>query len=447
MDELLTEPSDEERYLSFEEEAATALERLSEELLESTEAMQSVATMTEPVLADAIAIAREILRKLKVRFGETKVLDALSVRTADETSELDGLSLVAQTLEHLLAWGRAIDASIMGDPSVQAAINAIGQVAVIAKMESLRLAKKSRDMFLADSIRQRMGSINPKFKAPSARTFGALIDTVERGMNRVLTKVQDISMSGAGVSHAKEQNSFMHTTPIAGQSMQQGVQAGKDRDATGRMNTEMLLAQEMTAQAEAARIASQNAARQRQQGQQAPSAPARPTPGTGRQVVQQARAQQQRTTTTPSTTTNPNAMNTMAATQAARMTALRLANIHQAHEEEEHHHRDQEQVLQRQLQVARDAAAKAAAQKAAAQKVAASINPNMLKGFDVKMTGAPVATSTKDYMKQQLAAQSVTVPSSGLKPPPVPVAAAVMDPNNPNLPLPPNHHAGKGMAR
>lgn len=469
MDEFLDSDVEDKELslLSFEENAACVLDGLSDELLAYTEAMQSVDTMSEPVRADAVAIAREILRKLKLKFGEVQTMEDLSVGTPEDVTDLDELGLVGQLLDHLLAWGRGIDASIMGDPSVQAAINALGQVAFIAKLESLRLAKLANAIFLNRAIRDRMQQVNAKFKAPSAKTFGALLETIERGMDRVLNRVQDLGVGGAGVSHATKElgGSFMNATPTAGLSQQQGAEASAAKsDAVGKKNMEILLAQDMAAQAQAAQIANQNAAKARQQGVTA--TPAGRT-NTGRQALQQARAQRSSLTSTTNTTAPA-----MTPAQIARMNLMRLAMQQHHHDEDEHHHHPQQKPQASQLQwqiahAAHDAAMlKAVTQKvaaqhydatgqklsdqaaktAAAQKLAAKIDPAILKGFDMKgVTGAPVATGT-EHLKHKLAQMTAAPAVAGTNPP------LINGPQNPAhpqlpLPLPPHPTHNKGMGR
>jgi hypothetical protein len=437
MDEF---PSDDnEIFRALDDEVASELDAVSEQLFAATESMQAVATMSEPVRADAISIARDILRLLKVTFGEVTVLSGLNLKSREEGLALGGLTAVGEIYSQLLAWARGIDGSIMSDPSVLAAIDAFGVIGYMAKREALRIARTSKDMFLATSLAQQLDTIGGKYLNPQEKNVGKLLERIEHGIDRVLNRVQDITLSGVAVSQSKnELGGGNKTAPIAGQALQQNANAINSRDAGNARNAEALAAEQLAAQAETARIA----ARAKKEGRQ--PAPARPAPGANRQPAQPPRAQTPRPPSTNAIPTAVGTANTTAAQMQNRITNARMANIHneQSHHEEEHHQQEQ-QALQRQLAAARDAARKAAAKAtatAAAQKqqVKPAINADMLKGFKGFDTSG--MKPVPEPVKPPISSQSVT-PSNGLKPPPTPPVPPVIDPIT-NQPI-----GGKGVGR
>lgn len=449
---------------------ASELDSLGDYLLSRSEAMQAVSTMSEPAKNDAIALAREILRKLKVSFGTCTILDGLGLRNAEDGVLFGSIKDVVQIYEQMVAWACGIDASIMSDPSVQAAISAIGKIGYFAKLESERLAKKANLSVLVNRLNEQRAALDAKFSG-SQENLGQLLDLIERGMNRVINRVTSVSVSGASVSHAQESlGHFMSAAPTAGLARSLNAELNSNRDALGKRNTEMLMAEEAAHQAEAARVMAQNTARaKRNEKQPAATAPARPA-ANARQAMQQARAQQRRQQTTVATTNNVRTNN-----------ATRMNNLHHMEEEHEHHEHDLKQQLEIQL---RQQAQKLAAQRAMAQKMASAvktannrnattpqkpqhthhhlethtiptvdmhkvethtvdeaanhqpaanaIDPHLLKGINLKgfdmsgVTGAPVATSQAEYRAQ--------------------LTAADKDPNH--APLPPMHNpANKGLVR
>ena len=438
-------PSDdaEEPFRALDDDAAAELDAVSEQLFAAAVAMQSITTMSEPVRADAIAIARDILRLLKVTFGEVTTLTGLNLKSREEGLALGGLTAVGTIYSQLLAWARGIDGSIMSDPSVLAAIDAFGVIGYMAKREALRIARTSKDMFLATSLAQQLDTIGGKYLNPQEKNVGKLLERIEHGIDRVLSRVQDLTISGAGVSQSKNDlGGGMSNTPVAGQSMQQGADGNKNRDAVGKRNAEAMMAEEAAAQAEAARIAAQNAAKAKKENR---PAPARPAPGAARQNTQtvRAQAQSQRNSASNAAVTGTAAANATAAQMQNRVNNARMANIHNQHaHEEDDHHQQEQQALQRQLAAARDAARKAASKATAAaaqkQQTKPAINADMLKGFKgFDMSGMkPVPETTKP----QVSSQTVN-PSNGLKPPPTPPVAPAIDPIT-NQPIP-----GKGIGR
>ena len=449
-------PSDddaEEQFRALDDAAASELNAVSDQLFATTNAMQSVVTMSEPVRADAISIARDILRLLKVKFGEVTVRTGLSLKSREEGQAIGGLTAVGEIYSQLLAWARGVDATIMNDPSVRAAIDAFGVIGYMAKREALRIARDSKDMFLATSIAQQLDSISGKYLNSSEQNLDKLLERIEHGIDRVLDRVQDLTMTGAGISRSKiDLGGGMESAPIAGQSMQMG--------GAMKRNAETLLAEDMAAKAETARLAAQQS-RARRDGNAAT-----PPRTTNRTTARQARAAQ------PTATTNTISGN---APRAARLNPMRMMGTDGHHHDDEHHHDPMQQMLQQRLLAARLNAmrvrnsnrlhhddhhhdhhhhghhghhpdphhkdphhAKDDVKKSTMEKLPEGIKADMLKGFkafdmsDMK----PVPESTKS----QVSSQSVN-PSSGLKPPPTPPVAPAIDPIT-NQPLP-----GKGAHR
>ena len=313
---------------------AIDMETMGNNLLATADRLNDVSQLSDPVQRNAIDIAKDILRKLKIQIGDKNLLDGLQMSAQDDRQALGGIQGVAMVYERLLAWGRGIDASIAQHPSIMAATQAVGQLGYLAKLEALRVATTIGNGLLADRIAARIAALPPVYKNVDAANFGELLNRVEGGIDTVLNRIQAIQGPGAGVGHTpdKQLGSYMNSAPIAGLSMQL-TGDGANRDSVGKRNTEVLAAEEAAIKAQASRLNSMNADRARQQGQST-TQPAR-SATRGQQAVQQARQQQR----TSNTAANPN-LNALTVAQRNAVlqhnAALRAA--HQDHHDDHHDH-------------------------------------------------------------------------------------------------------------
>jgi hypothetical protein len=357
--------------------------------------MEGVAHISNPVRRDAVDIAKDILRKLKVSIGNAQVVDGLQMKPSDDLAALGAVKGVAMVYERLVAWARGNnDTSIFQHPSVIAATQAIGQLGYQAKREGLRLATMAGNHELAKTIGDQLERLPASFGAgASGKRFGELLEAVESGINAIIYRTQQVGVDGAKVGFSVDSTlgSTLSSSPTAGTSNQVGV------DNAAQRNAQAAVADQLAAQAQAQRINSQLAAQARTQQaqgqQQQQQQPTQPTPRGGTvgrqslQAAQSARTQQRQTSATTTSTTPPataplNAAQQQAAARHATATALAAAR-----EREEQQARFNQQQAQRQTQQI--------VQQKAAAKAASKIDPSLLKGFqnatDMKgVTGAPI---------------------------------------------------------
>lgn len=387
---------------------AVDMETMGNNLLATADRLNDISQLSDPVQRNAIEIAKDILRKLKVTIGDKKLMDGLQMSAQDDRQTFGGIQGVAMVYERLLAWGRGIDASIAQHPSVMAATQAVGQLGYMAKVEALRVATAIGNTVLADRIAARIAAMPDVYKNVSATNFGELLNRVEGGIDTVLNRIQAIQGPGAGVGHTpdKQLGSYMNSAPIAGLAMQLSGD-GANRDSVGKRNAEVLAAEEAASQAQANRINSMNSERSRQQGQQTTQPVRQAT--RGQQAVQQAR-QQQRTSTTTVTTQNLATMN--AAQRNAllqRNAAFRAAHAHDHDHHDDHHHQPIPQKIDPKL-----------------------INPALMS--KIKAATNMAGVNTNDMISQKQAfAKMQAASTQGLKPPVTPNLKAQA--NAPKKPL------------
>ena len=380
---------------------ATDLDAMGSHLLFTAETINTAENLAEPVRRDAIDIAREILRKLKVSMGGITIRDGLKLKPTDDMAALGAVKGVAMVYERLISWAKGIDASIMQHPSIAAATQAIGQLGYLAKREALNMALAAGNAPRASQLQEQLSRLPPNYVPANTATFGSLLETIDNGIMTILNRTQAMSVPGAKVGHSagNELGTYMGAAPTAGMSTQLGGETGGIRDGAGKRNAEIMAAEEMAAQAQAARIQSQNAARDRASGTS--TTPQRPT--TGRQAVQQARTgqRQQQTQQTANTSTAPAIAQTAAQRQQAALTANRNASLRSAHDAEEHQAHDMQlQQALRQVNLQQ------------LNKMKASVSTTGL-------TNAPVTTGRQAYDKT-MAARTGQQPPAAPRPPTTP---------------------------
>jgi hypothetical protein len=399
------------------------------------------------VRRNAVEIAKDILRKLKLTIGDMDVLDGLKMKPSDDMATLGAIKGVATVYERLLAWARNNnDSAIFQHPSVIAATQAIGQLGYLAKREALRMAELAGNKVMASNIAEQIKKLPDAYIPKKGTTFGNLLDTVQSGIDTVLNRTQQVSVNGGKVGYSVDSTlgSSMSANPTAGMAYQGAVQAAQ-------RNAQVAQADQLAATAQAQRINSQMAAQARTSqaatGQTQAPQPAPRGSSVGRQALGSAKAQQQQAASVSTSKVTATTPLTPAQQMAAQRnaTSANLARSAREHEEQLHH----EQQIQQQ-NILNQQRANAAKVKTAAQK----IDPNMLKGFKsaTNLSGVtgPVVTGGRPIDPKSIQAtvgKQATAPAPGaiqgtpIKPP----TPGVDDPIYPPQPGMPPRGTGRGF--
>ncbi len=297
------------------------LNLLGDQLLHTAEGMQDISQISEPVRQEAVDIAREILRKLKIGFGSLNVLAGLGIGGDEDVAEMGGVKGVVKVYERLLAWGRGIDASIMQYPTILAATHAIGQLGYALKLEALRLAKLTQNTDHVRQLEQQMGSVPSHYQDFEEESLAALLYRIEQGIDAVLNRVQEINGPGAMVGHSpmKELGSYMQNTPIAGMALQASEAVTNRHAASKRQQNAMQEGMAQAQRAQLQRLAQQLAGQQRSGGTPA-ATPATRSGGMGAQIaIIRQRIAQARRNVANITTVNTARLSAMRAGQQAAL--------------------------------------------------------------------------------------------------------------------------------
>lgn len=424
---------------------ATDLDAIGNHLLYTAQHMEEgVAHLSEPVRVNAVEIARDILRKLKLSIGGAATLDGLNMKPTDDMATLGAIKGVATVYERLLAWARSNnDAGILQHPSVIAATRAIGQLGLLAKLEGLRMAELAGNTALSTALREQIKRVPEAFKTTRGTTFGDLFDAIESGMNTILYRTQQVSVTGAKVGFSRENTlgQNLSSAPTAGIANQ--VNASQ---AAAERNAQAAQADQQAALAQAQKMHAQMAASARaaqQQGQQAstqapPPQPSRSNATVGRSALRNAQNQQRTTPVKTNITSSatPLANLTPAQQMQAQRNATQAAAAQASREREEQlkHElqRQQQQQLLAKQQAQKAAAAAFAKVKATAQSLPPGMAESLRNSVSLKgVTGAPVVTGRAALNQKIQAEIAAKAPPA---PPPGPAGATPIS-TNPNDPL------------
>lgn len=424
------------------------LDAIGNHLLYTAEHMeQGVAHLDKPVRERAVDIARDILNKLKLSLGGKPTMDGLGMKPSEDMATLGAIKGVATVFEKLLAWARSNnDAAIFQHPSVQAATRAIGEMGVLAKLEALRMAEAAGNHVMVGRIREQLARIPEVFKPAPGTRFSDLFEAIESGLNTILYRTQEVSVTGAKVGFSRENTlgQNLSNAPTAGIANQVSAHQASER------NAQVAQADQLAAMAEAHKIHAQMAATSRsqqpqqsttnapqQQAAQAP-APARGSATVGRAALRSAQNQQRanasKTNITSSAT--PQANLTPAQQMQAARNATQAATAQASREREEQLKVELQRQQQQQLQARQQAqkATAAALAKTTAQNLPPDIANALRNSVSLKgITGAPVLTG-RAALNQKIQAEIQAKTAGAVTPPTNPATIAPMG-TNPADPL------------
>ncbi|MCI5049438.1 MAG: hypothetical protein MRY32_03820 [Rickettsiales bacterium] len=180
---------------------AEGINHLSEDLTHAGHMHGNVDHLQEPTKRESVEIAKEILRKLKVKLGNALIANGLTPFPADNMSILDAVKGVVQVYEYHLHKLTAFDPNIMENPAIIQTNNAIGKLGYIGKVEALRMAQRGKDPQAAQAIHDQLMQMPDEWHNPKEERIGELLEQLENGLNLVLTRLQHLGEPDASVQN------------------------------------------------------------------------------------------------------------------------------------------------------------------------------------------------------------------------------------------------------
>lgn len=151
-----------------------------------------VESLTQDVKAEAIAIAREILEKLKIVYEDISLLDLITITDGDI---LDDFSEDIHDLEALFAYqvdqALHIDPTLANDPEVALASDALGMMGAVTRAYAKKKSGQITDEMLSLMAQKEIQNAEQRNQQLKGKTVDKLAEDIERGLNKVQEKTRD----------------------------------------------------------------------------------------------------------------------------------------------------------------------------------------------------------------------------------------------------------------
>ncbi len=236
--EATQEPRDEDAYRQALEQAADLagipiIESTPQEV-EAAMVPVNVDDLQGSVKEEAIAIAKDILDKLRLQFADMTLDTLMSAGDLPMIDDLmSGVSEVADTFRHHLDNAVKLASDLMDDVLVADALEAIaifnyhGSAKELEELElQVMLAEQSGDIALASELRAKaekkrreVEAMPAILKQGGASTVTALLNKIEKGLDRVVSRMQDIT----------QESGLQLGEPVMMPSMRQDAASGQEK--------------------------------------------------------------------------------------------------------------------------------------------------------------------------------------------------------------------------
>ena len=169
---------------------ALKISGIGDELTAEASGFNSVASLRQPVKTRAIEIAREILDKLKITYGDVPLESMLDFAPERFKETVSDFNAVALTYEQHLPTAMEMDPTLADDPVVREANEAIGVMGAQAKMYAFDEAMRLGDKELAASLKADLDKLPERWLKAGDLKTSDLIAKVEDGMTMMLAAME-----------------------------------------------------------------------------------------------------------------------------------------------------------------------------------------------------------------------------------------------------------------
>lgn len=181
-----------------QQSAAEQLNSIANDIAAAGALTMSVEELHEPTKRESIRLAKEILDKLRVKFGEAMIAQGLDITQFDPLVLLEDLKEAVQAFEFHLHKLAGMDTTIYENPAVMRANEAIGKFSHIAKKISFESALAQGDPQMAALLQADIAQLPASWTPAADDTFGLLIDDLSNGLDAVLERINQIGEHDAG---------------------------------------------------------------------------------------------------------------------------------------------------------------------------------------------------------------------------------------------------------
>lgn len=188
---VMKQAAHEAKMMQSELANALAMDAIGTGFTSTAIGYNSVESLAQPIKAQAIEIARDILEKLKIRFQSTPVMAMLDYASGSHTPNTitDLNSVIAVYKDHLQR-ALLLDPSLAEDPMVLGANDAVGFLGTQIKLRALDRAEMLGDVGHADVIRNELLHLPQHWLNPNSFTSLEALSALEQGMEMVVATLQ-----------------------------------------------------------------------------------------------------------------------------------------------------------------------------------------------------------------------------------------------------------------
>ncbi len=146
----------------------------------------TVESLSQPIKIQAIEIAREILEKLKIQFSSTPVMAMLDYNSGQFDRTITDLNSIIAVYKDHLQRAVMLDPSLVKDPMILNAGEAIGFLGAQIKLKALDRAEMIGDTEHSDLIRHELQQLPQHWLNPNRMNSIAALSALEQGLSMVV---------------------------------------------------------------------------------------------------------------------------------------------------------------------------------------------------------------------------------------------------------------------
>lgn len=163
------------------------------------EGMQlTVDSLSEAVKREAVDIAHDILKNLKLQFEQVPLREMINLDPNLLKDSFDDLSIVIQVYDTYLEMAANAKPAILDDELIVAANIAIGKLMYQAKRFELQQAMRANDGGRIAELHKELGSFPSSMSQTGKESVNSVLDTVEKALDKVLGVLRTTSVEAPG---------------------------------------------------------------------------------------------------------------------------------------------------------------------------------------------------------------------------------------------------------
>lgn len=223
----------------------------------------AISRLSDNVREEAVEIARDILKKLKITLGNVLLEDGIHLKFLDKEEILRMLGQVEDVWEYLIASARALDEELLENAIIYNAIVAMDRLQHAVMADKLTRAQRDGDMDQASKLSGKMEKM-PQHAKNMSGTFGDLLTKIDNGMKLIM---QQMKQRGAPDAMADNWRGLTNYSAIGGRDTEDDQREKRNIKSLEHVEQREAIAAKKTAYFEAQQQARQTSSQQSKEGE------------------------------------------------------------------------------------------------------------------------------------------------------------------------------------